>query len=581
MDDAQLVQATLNGDQSAFGELVRRYRDAAFGIAFHRLGDFEAARDAAQEALITAYTDLERLREPSKFGHWLYQIATTTALGLLRRRRPALSLEAAGECPDTAPSPAESAERSEKARQVHEALEILQEPDRLAIILHYVNGYSHDEVGSILGATTSSIKSRIHRARGRLREEMQQMVESTLKSEAPGIEFSESLVRMALEKDKEHGYASLAYIIPGRMEYTAQTQEAICRVASELAEEGYSWLIAPPHIPEGSPAIELLRGIGFQVELELHWYERSLTGRLPAVPPLDPEFKIGGYADTDPKAIMAFWDATWVKDGAGCIARITEDFIRIQQSAPDVVPEASFVAWRDDKVAAILTSHKVWGENPKYEVGTAVLGYVMEDDAPDALRHMLASALRKLKALGLRTAVNDQLQPSNTRCQRVISVLKAVGFKFARLQYVLKLDLKSRAWETCPGRPITQGPLRELKPLRFTVEEGDRPAKYARALQVKVSEVLGTSPVLKPGEVYIVSGEYTLSEPIVPTLCLGNNGTSWGFITHLSALSPGTHPFAAGANILAVDPGKEDSLYLHTPGLEGDTVRHAIIRLKP
>ena len=95
---------------------------------------------------------------------------------------------------------------------------------------------------------------------------------------------------------------------------------------------------------------------------------------------------------------------------------------------------------------------------------------------------------------------------------------------------------------------------------------------------MKVSEVLGTSPVLGPGEIYIVSGEYTLSEPIVPTVCLGNSGTSWGFITHASL---GTHQFAAGANILAVNPGKEDTLCLHTPGLEGDTVRHAIIRLKP
>ncbi len=578
MDDAQLVQATLNGDQSAFGELVRRYRDAAFGIAFHRLGDFEAARDAAQEALITAYTDLGRLREPSKFGHWLYQIATTTALGLLRRRRPALSLEAADECPDTTPSPAESAERTEKARQVREALEILQESDRLALILHYVNGYSHDEVGSMLGATTSSIKSRIHRARGRLREEMQQMVESTLKSEAPGIEFSESLVRMALEKDKEHGFASLAYIIPGRMEYTAQTQEAICRIASELAEEGYSWLIAPPHIPEGSPAIEMLKGIGFQVELELHWYERSLTGRLPAVPPLDPGIEIRGFSEADPKALLALFEATILKEGP---AMITEDIIREQQRAPDRVPEASFVAYRDGRVVALLASYQALWENPKYETDSGILWYVMEDDASDALRHVLASALRRLKSLGLKRVVKDQLQPNYPRDQRVISVLKAVGFKFTRLQYVPKLNLKSRAWETCPGRPTTQVPIREFRPIQFSVEEGDRPAKYATALQVKVSEVLGTSNVLGPGEVYIVSGEYTLSEPIVPTLYLGNSGEFWGFITHLSVLTPGTHPFSAGANILAVNPGKEDTLHLHTPGLEEDDVRHAIIRLKP
>lgn len=59
--DESLVRATLDGDQDAFNVLASRYRDAAFGIAFHHLGDVETARDAAQEALVAAFVDLPTL----------------------------------------------------------------------------------------------------------------------------------------------------------------------------------------------------------------------------------------------------------------------------------------------------------------------------------------------------------------------------------------------------------------------------------------------------------------------------------------------------------------------------------------
>lgn len=181
--DEDLVEAVRRGDHAAFDELARRYRDAAFGIAFHRLGDFEAARDAAQEALVTVYLELPMLRDPSKFGNWLYRITNTTALAQLRRRRFTVSLDSPNlaEHPAAQPTPAEAAERAEKARRVRDALALLPEPDRLAVILHYVDGYSHDEIGSILGTSVSAVKSRVHRARRRLREEMLDMLEKSLK----------------------------------------------------------------------------------------------------------------------------------------------------------------------------------------------------------------------------------------------------------------------------------------------------------------------------------------------------------------------------------------------------------------
>ncbi len=70
--DAELVKGALEGSGEAFGALVARYKDAVFGVAYHRLGDFEEARDAAQEALVKAFTNLSKLREPRAFADWRY-----------------------------------------------------------------------------------------------------------------------------------------------------------------------------------------------------------------------------------------------------------------------------------------------------------------------------------------------------------------------------------------------------------------------------------------------------------------------------------------------------------------------------
>lgn len=183
--DTYLVEAAMQGDRAAFDELAHRYRDAMFGIAFSKLGDFEAARDAAQDALVRAYMDLPTLRDPEKFCNWLYSITLTTALGTIRRKRYTSSLDEpdAQEQPSKEPNPHESAERSEKVSQVREALMGLPEQDRLPLILHYVNGYSHNEIGNILGTSISSIKNRVYRARRRMREEMLVEVEKSLKDE--------------------------------------------------------------------------------------------------------------------------------------------------------------------------------------------------------------------------------------------------------------------------------------------------------------------------------------------------------------------------------------------------------------
>jgi RNA polymerase sigma-70 factor (ECF subfamily) len=172
--DAELVEAARQGSEEAFGELLARYRDAVFGVAFHRLGDFEEARDVVQEVFVKAYLGLGALRDPSAFARWLYRIADGTATDAARRPRHEQPLTGAEIVPDRT-------QEAELAREVRELIARLSEPTRLAVVLHYVNGYTHAEVAHFLGTTPEAVKMRLSRARSTLREELTEMVGERIK----------------------------------------------------------------------------------------------------------------------------------------------------------------------------------------------------------------------------------------------------------------------------------------------------------------------------------------------------------------------------------------------------------------
>ena len=203
--DADLVRAALRSEAEAFGALMARYRDAVFGVAFHRLGRFEEARDAAQEAFIKAYLNLSSLREPEAFGTWLYRIADGTAVDFARRPQREAPLPEES-LPAPAASEAERTAQADLAAQVRHALAGLSEPSRLAVILHYINGYSQAEVAQFIGATPQAVKMRLSRARSQLREEMAEMVRERL-SEAAAP--APKMHRYAFEAHQDAGGALL------------------------------------------------------------------------------------------------------------------------------------------------------------------------------------------------------------------------------------------------------------------------------------------------------------------------------------------------------------------------------------
>jgi RNA polymerase sigma-70 factor, ECF subfamily len=188
--DTVLVKNALAGDIGAFEVLARRYRGLAFAFAYHRLGRFEDAEDAAQEALVEAYRKLPHLRDPARFAAWLRRIVAGKAADVARQRREE----------PLAPEEVEAArDRSLAARdtvevRVREALEQLPSTVRLATTLFYVDGFSYEEIAAHLGVPASTIRGRLHRARTSLREELIGVVAAGLRQARPGERFVERVM---------------------------------------------------------------------------------------------------------------------------------------------------------------------------------------------------------------------------------------------------------------------------------------------------------------------------------------------------------------------------------------------------
>jgi RNA polymerase sigma factor (sigma-70 family) len=180
--------APLAGRQEAFGALVERYQDAAYGYAYALLGDRQLAQDAAQEAFLSAYHNLGALRVPGAFPGWLRRIVRTHCLRLRRARPPdCLPLEAvpAPQHPAGGPDPAAGAEAAELRAAVGAAVATLPAHERGVTLLYYIGDYSQGEIAAFLGLPVNTVKKRLQSSRRRLRRGVLEMVRQTLQGDRP------------------------------------------------------------------------------------------------------------------------------------------------------------------------------------------------------------------------------------------------------------------------------------------------------------------------------------------------------------------------------------------------------------
>ncbi len=167
--DASLVAAARAGDQTAFATLVRRYQGIVFAVAYRLLGDRDAAEDVTQEAFVRAYFSLDRLRGDN-FRAWVLRIASNAALDQLRAagRRRQVPLELAPERP-VEPTVSSAVEHLGLVEALEAALAQLPPEQRAVVVLADVEGLPNDEVATILALPVGTVKSRLARARMRLR----------------------------------------------------------------------------------------------------------------------------------------------------------------------------------------------------------------------------------------------------------------------------------------------------------------------------------------------------------------------------------------------------------------------------
>ncbi len=179
-EEARLIRRVLDGDADAFEPLVREHQTKVYHLAYRMLGNEEDAADAAQEALIRAYTSLSGFREESRFSSWLYRLTNNVCLDMLRRRgrQNTVSLvtededgeETEREIPDESADPALLAERAEDARLVREAIASLPPDCREILTLREIGGLSYEELAAALQLEPGTVRSRLNRARKKLRD---------------------------------------------------------------------------------------------------------------------------------------------------------------------------------------------------------------------------------------------------------------------------------------------------------------------------------------------------------------------------------------------------------------------------
>ena len=181
-DEPILVAAAKKGDEAAFEELVNRYENKIFRLTRNITGNQEDAEDAMQEAFFKAYTHLQGFQGDSRFYTWLVRIAANEALMRLRRRRPGqFSLDEPlegesdlmpRELEDWRPSPERKYADTEMQTLLAEAVEKLEPEYRIVLVLRDVEELSTQDAAEALGISVAAVKSRLLRARLKLREKL-------------------------------------------------------------------------------------------------------------------------------------------------------------------------------------------------------------------------------------------------------------------------------------------------------------------------------------------------------------------------------------------------------------------------
>jgi RNA polymerase sigma-70 factor (ECF subfamily) len=183
--DEELIARFQNGDSYAFDLLVRRYKDPLLNFIYRFLGDLVEAEDIVQETFYRVYKNKHYYKEVAKFSTWIYTIAGNLAKTELRRRKrrkvfsinKETSAEKELELPDLKSDPEKEVNTVVTEKIIQKAITSLPEKFRQVIVLRDIQGFSYEEISSIIKVPLGTVKSRVNRARLKLQEDLSFLLE--------------------------------------------------------------------------------------------------------------------------------------------------------------------------------------------------------------------------------------------------------------------------------------------------------------------------------------------------------------------------------------------------------------------
>lgn len=187
--DIRLMLRVRDDEAGAFEELVEQYQHRLVAVMHHLVGNLQEAEDLAQEVFLRVYRARKKYRPRAKFSTWLFTIANNLALNCLRsrQRKPVVPLDGSDSGPlgprpaehlvqDRARQPAARLQQAELAAVIQQALDSLNERQRMAVVLNKFEDMSYEEIAQVMNLSTKAIKSLLSRARTNLREALQDYI---------------------------------------------------------------------------------------------------------------------------------------------------------------------------------------------------------------------------------------------------------------------------------------------------------------------------------------------------------------------------------------------------------------------
>ncbi len=184
MDEQKLIERVQGGEEDAFAEIVRIYKDRIVNFLYQTTGDYQKAVDLSQETFLRVYFKADRYKPIAPLSSWIYAIASNLAKTDLKRKRRmnAVSLEEMAPTVDVSTPSGEDSD-SGMSRNLHLALDALNPRYRIPVVLKDVEGYSQEEIAAIIKRPVGTVKARISRGRALLRRRLE-------KAAGNGLEFA-------------------------------------------------------------------------------------------------------------------------------------------------------------------------------------------------------------------------------------------------------------------------------------------------------------------------------------------------------------------------------------------------------